>query len=153
MPLRRQGDIGGDDGVEVERFFCLVQIPAVEGIAGLLGSSRLGRLAFVFHVLREGVPAVGRVEGHDPVVRDRADIICTRHDGVGRPDVVQNVVADLLIGLGRRVQSPLNRFLRQQLVCARCVREVLVVAYLCASVNKFVNFERRDVAAGNAFFR
>ena len=153
MPLRRQGDIGGDDGVEVERFFCLVQIPAVEGIAGLLGSSRLGRLAFVFHVLREGVPAVGRVEGHDPVVRDRADIICTRRDGVGRPDVVQNVVADLLIGLGRRVQSPLNRFLRQQLVCARCVREVLVVAGLCTGVNVSIDFERCNVAAGNAVFR
>ena len=86
-------------------------------------------------------------------MRDRADIVCTRRDGVGRPDVVQNVVADLLIGLGRRVQSPPNRFLRQPLVCARGVREVLVVAYLCASVNKFVDFERRDVAAGNAFFR
>ena len=108
----------------------------------------------VFHFLRErnGRAAV-RVEGHDPVVRDRADIVCTRRDGVGRPDVVQNVVADLLIGFGRRVQSPLNRFLRQQLVCARCVREVLVVAGLCANVNKFVNFERRNVAAGNAFFR
>ena len=67
--------------------------------------------------------------------------------------MVQNVVADLLIGLGRRVQSPLNRFLRQQLVCARCVREVLVVAYLCASVNKFVDSERRNVAAGFACFR
>ena len=67
--------------------------------------------------------------------------------------MVRNVVADLLIGLGRRVQSPLNRFLRQQLVCARGVREVLVVAYLCASVNKFVDSERRDVAAGFAFFR
>ena len=108
----------------------------------------------VFHFLRErnGRAAV-RVEGHDPVVRDRADIVCTRRDGVGRPDVVQNVVADLLIGLGRRVQSPPNRFLRQPLVCARCVREVLVVAYLCASVNKFVDSERRDVAAGFAFFR
>ena len=108
----------------------------------------------VFHFLRErnGRAAV-RVEGHDPVVRDLADIVCTRRDGVGRPDVVQNVVADLLIGLGRRVQSPPNRFLRQQLVCARCVREVLVVAYLCASVNKFVDSERRDVAAGFAFFR
>ena len=108
----------------------------------------------VFHFLRErnGRAAV-RVEGHDPVVRDRADIVLARFDRFCLPDVVQNVVADLLIGLGRRVQSPLNRFLRQQLVCARCVREVLVVAYLCASVNKFVDFERRDVAAGFAFFR
>ena len=108
----------------------------------------------VFHFLRErnGRAAV-RVEGHDPVVRDRADIVCTRRDGVGRPDVVQNVVADLLIGLGRRVQSPLNRFLRQQLVCARCVLEVLVVAGLCAGVNVSVDFERCNVAAGNAVFR
>ena len=108
----------------------------------------------VFHFLRErnGRAAV-RVEGHDPVVRDRADIVCTRRDGVGRPDVVQNVVADLLIGLGRRVQSPLNRFLRQQLVCARGVREVLVVAGLCAGVNVSVDFERCNVAAGNAVFR
>ena len=86
-------------------------------------------------------------------MRDRADIVCTRRDGVGRPDVVQNVVADLLIGLGRRVQSPLNRFLRQQLVCARCVLEVLVVAGLCAGVNVSVDFERCNVAAGNAVFR
>ena len=108
----------------------------------------------VFHFLRErnGCAAV-RVKGHDPVVRDRADIVCTRRDGVGRPDVVQNVVADLLIGLGRRVQSPLNRFLRQQLVCARCVLEVLVVAGLCAGVNVSVDFERCNVAAGNAVFR
>ena len=86
-------------------------------------------------------------------MRDRADIVCTRRDGVGRPDVVQNVVADLLIGLGRRVQSPPNRFLRQQLVCARGVREVLVVAGLCAGVNVSVDFERCNVAAGNAVFR
>ena len=152
MPLRRQGDIGGDDGVEVERFFCLVQIPAVEGIAGLLGS-RLGRLAFVFHVLREGGLAIVRVKGHDPVVRDRADIVLARFDRFCLPDMVQNVVADLLIGLGRRVQSPLNRFLRQQLVCARCVREVLVVAGLCTGVNVSIDFERCNVAAGNAVFR
>ena len=154
-PLRRQGDIGGDGGIKAERFFCLIQIPAVEGIAGLLGSSRLGRLAFVFHVPREGGLAIVRVEGHDPVVRDRADIICTRRDGVGRPDVVRNVVTDIIVRifLGRRVQSPLNRVLRQQLVCARGVREVLVVACLCANVNKFVDFERRDVAAGSACFR
>ena len=67
--------------------------------------------------------------------------------------MVQNVVADLLIGLGRRVQSPLNRFLRHQLVCARCVLEVLVVAGLCAGVNVSVDFERCNVAAGNAVFR
>ena len=154
-PLRRQGDIGGDGGIKAERFFCLIQIPAVEGIAGLLGSSRHGRLAFVFHVPREGGLAIVRVEGHDPVVRDRADIICTRRDGVGRPDVVRNVVTDIIVRifLGRRVQSPLNRVLRQQLVCARGVREVLVVACLCANVNKFVDFERRDVAAGSACFR
>ena len=154
-PLCLQGDIGGDGGVvEVERFFCLAQIPAVEGIAGLRGSGiRRGRLAFVFHVLREGVPVVVRVKGHDPVVRDRADIVCTQLDGVGRPDVVQNLIADLLIGLGRRVQFPLNRFRRQQLVCARCVREVLVVACLCAGVNVSVDFKRCNVAAGNVFVR
>ena len=67
--------------------------------------------------------------------------------------MVRNVVADLLIGLGRRVQSPLNRFLRQQLVCARCVREVLVVAGLCTGVNVSIDFERCNVAAGNACFR
>ena len=154
MPLRRQGDIGGDDGVEVERFFCLVQIPAVEGIAGLLGS-RLGRLAFVFHVLREGGLAIVRVKGHDPVVRDLADIVLARFDRLCLPDMVRNVVADLIVRIFhvRRAQSPPNRFLRQQLVCARCVREVLVVAGLCTGVNVSIDFERCNVAAGNAVFR
>ena len=154
VPLRLQGDIGGDGGFKAERFFRLVQIPAVEGITGLLGvGGRLDRFAFVFHVLREGGLAIVRVKGHDPVVRDRADIVLARFDRFCLPDVVQNVVADLLIGLGRRVQSPLNRILRQQLVCARGVREVLVVAGLCAGVNVSVDFERCNVAAGNAVFR
>ena len=151
MPLRRQGDIGGDGGIKAERCFRLVQIPAVEGIAGLLGSSRLGRLAFVFHVLREGGLAIVRVKGHDPVVRDRADIVLARFDRFCLPDMVRNVVADLIVRifLGRRVQSPLNRFLRQQLVCARGVREALVVASLCASCSKLVHLERSNVAAAN----
>ena len=69
--------------------------------------------------------------------------------------MVRNVVADLIVRIfhGRRVQSPPNRFLRQQLVCARCVREVLVVACLCAGVSIFVDSERCNVAAGNACFR
>ena len=67
--------------------------------------------------------------------------------------MVRNVAADLLVGLVRRVQSPLNRILRQQLVCARCVLEVLVVAGLCAGINVSVDFERCNVAAGSACFR
>ena len=81
-PLCRQGYIGGDGSVvEVERFFCLVQIPAVEGIAGLLGSSRRGRLEAVFHFLRgrNGRAAV-RIESDgilvDVPLRRQGDVLC-----------------------------------------------------------------------------
>ena len=59
MPLRRQGDVLLNSSGEVILF--IAQIPAVEGIAGLLGSSRLGRGEAVFHFLRgrNGRAAVG----------------------------------------------------------------------------------------------
>ena len=148
-PLCRQGDIGGDGRGEIILRFFVGQIPVREDIAVAGGGNGGERRAAVFNVHRLDFAAAIGVKGHDPVVRDRADIVCTQLDGVGRPDVVRNVVADLLVGLVRRVQFPLNRFLRQQLVCARCVREVLVIAGLCAGVNVSVDFERCNVAAGN----
>ena len=154
-PLCRQGDIGGDGRGEIILRFFVGQIPVREDIAVAGGGNGGERRAAVFNVHRLDFAAAIGVKGHDPVVRDRADIVRARFDRFCLPDMVRNVVADLIARIFhvRRVQSPPNRFLRPQRVCAPCVREVLVVACLCAGVSIFVDSERRDVAAGNVCVR
>ena len=149
LPLRRQGDIGGDGAIKAERFFCLVQIPACELTAFLLGGSRLGRFAFVFHVLREGGLAIVRVKGHDPVVRHLAHIVLACFDRLCRPDVR---LLCACVGAYFRLsylESPLDRILAQHIVSAWAVREALAVASLCASFSKLIHLERSNVAAAN----
>ena len=147
-PMRRQGGIGGDGRVEVE-LVVLIQIPACELTAFLLGGIRRGRFAFVFHGLREGGLAIVRVKGHDPVVRDRAHIIRTRRNRLCQPDVL---LLCTCIGAYFRLsylESPLDRILAQHIVSAWAVREALAVASLCASFNKLIHLERSNVTAGN----
>ena len=96
MPLRRQGDVLLNSSGEVILF--IAQIPAVEGIAGLLGSSRLGRGEAVFHFLRgrNGRAAVG--------IKGDGIYLCHKHaalslDLPAAPDPDQRDRNDLLIVL------------------------------------------------------
>ena len=96
MPLRRQGDVLLNSSGEVILF--IAQIPAVEGIAGLLGSSRLGRGEAVFHFLRgrNGRAAVG--------IKGDGIYLCHKHaalslDLPAAPDPDQCDRNDLLIVL------------------------------------------------------
>ena len=95
-PLRRQGDVLLNSSGEVILF--IAQIPAVEGIAGLLGSSRLGRGEAVFHFLlgRNGRAAVG-IKGNGVYLRHRYEALLLGLPAVPVP--AQRDRIDLLIVL------------------------------------------------------
>ena len=111
FPLRRQGDVLLNSSGEVILF--IAQIPAVEGIAGLLGSSRLGRGEAVFHFLRgrNGRAAV-RIESDgilvDVPLRRQGDVLCDGGIKVIRGGVLL-VFAQIPEGKGIALERRLDR--------------------------------------------